>query len=271
MDHKKIGDFPTNARIKISYPEKGEPTIDFEYPDNERQIKGLWKSSGVGLPAIGLTMITLVVIYFLYFVSTPIVYPKDCEGHVLTDNVTLETYGINLFCDNITEYYHFSYKKSDFGSGWYETTHSGQMIMNVIIASIIGMILYFVLIYVYGKILAFIVRKTKLGKAKYPGWNKRIHNKHWEKVFTECPDSLQLEVPLFSNIYMDYEAEEEFSDYLESFEIKEHDFTYYPTRGLRLARFKRNKRKGVPNVYLWKAVFKFRKKPTKGFLKVNWT
>jgi hypothetical protein len=270
-NQKKVGDFPTNARIKISYPEKGEPAIDFQYPDNERQIKGLWKSSGVFFPTMFLTILTIVVLYYLVFISVPIQFPIDCEGTFLTSNITHETYGINVFCNNITKYYHFQYKKVDFGATWVETTSTDNIIGNVLISTLIGVILYLVLMYVYGHIIAFFVRKTKFGKNNFPGWNQKIHDKHWEAKFTECSDSLTLEVPLFSNIYMDYEAEEEFSEYLESFEIKEHDFTYYPTAGFRLFKHRRKARKGVPNVYLWKAVFKFRKKPTKGFLKVNWT
>lgn len=270
MNHIKIGDFPTNARIKITYPEKGEPKIDFEYPDNERQIKGLWKSSGVGIPAIILTILTITLIWAFWLVSQPINYPLDCEGTVLTNNVTHETTGVNLFCNNITKYYHFHYGRTDFGSYW---TVEGEdsRILTIVVATIVSIILYFFLIRGYGEVLAYLVRKTKWGKEKYPGWNQRIHNKHWEAKFTECSDTLQLELPLFSNIYMDYEAEEEFADYLESVEIKEHDFTYYPTRGFRLRRHKRNQKKGIPNVYLWKAIFKFKQKPTKGFLKVNWT
>ena len=272
MTHKKVGDFPTNARIKINYPEKeGEkPTIDFQYPDNERQLKGLWSSSGIILPAMILTVLTIFALYFAVYEAFPIQHPLNCTGQVLTNNVTLETTGINLYCNNITKYYFITYQRTIyFGEAW--VYQDDSQILGVFALAGALIIIYFGGLFLWGKLLSLIIRNTKFGKENYPGWNKKIHDKCWEAKFTECPDTLTLEVPLFSNIYMDYDAEEEFADYLESFEIKEHDFTYYPAKGFKLRKYRRNKMKGVPNVYLWKAIFKFRKKPTKGFLKVNWT
>lgn len=271
MTYKKVGEFPTNARIKIDYS-SGEPKIDFEYPENERQVKNLYKSSGVMLPAMVATVVMMMILFFLYFqLGPPVTYPKNCTGTVLTNNVTLDTTGINLFCDNLTKYYWFHYDKDiTLHGSWYAPENNTQ-ILYLFGLSILFIFLYLGGIFVFGKIFAFFVRKTKKGLVLYPEWNKRIHNKHWEAKFTECPDNLIIELPLFSNIYMDYDAEEEFSDYLESVEIKEHDFTYYPTKGFRFFRHRRKERKGEKNVYLWKAIFKFKKKPTKGYLKINWT
>jgi len=268
MITKKIGDFPINSKILIRYPKDGkEPTINFEYPDNERQIKNLWKSSGITLPAIGLTIVTIMALLVLFMFSIKPDYPNNCKGKVLMNNITLDTTGINLFCDNITRYYFFSYERTGLGYNWIvHGPETNSQIWRTFFVCFIGIILYFILIYTYGKILAFIVRKSKWGKIGYPVWNKVIHNKHWQAMFTECPDSLQIEIPLFSNIYLDYEAEEEFADYLTEVDIREHDIKYIKTKGLF-----RKKKTLIPNVYLWKATFKFKKKPTKGFLKINFT
>ena len=114
------------------------------------------------------------------------------------------------------------------------------------------------------------MQKTNFGRKKYPLWNKIIHNKHFTAEFTKCPDNLQIEIPLFSNIYMDYEAEEEFADYLQEVEIKEHDIKYRKTKTF-FGLLGRKKSILVPNVYLWKATFKFKKLPVKGKLVVSWT
>lgn len=265
---KKVGDFPTNSRIHIKYQEGDKPKIDFEYPDNKRQIKDLWKSSGIGLPAIILSIITVMILSMIWMLNMPADYPKNCDGTILTSNTTFETTGINLFCDNITRYYFFSYERTMYGYNWViDGPETRVMPFKVLIFGVVVVILYLLFILIYGKIFSFFVRKTEWGKNKYPLWNKHIHNKHWQAMFTECPDSLKIEIPLFSNIYLDYEAEEEFADYLTEVEIKEHDVKYIKTKkGL----FKR-KKELIPNVYLWKAIFTFKKKPTKGFLKVEFT
>lgn len=268
MNIKRIGDFPINSKILIRYPKDGkEPTIDFEYPDNERQIKNLWKSSSIGLLAIGLSIVTIMIILILFIFSIKPDYPNNCKGTVLMNNVTLDTTGINLFCNNITRYYFFSYEKTGLGYRWIvHGSEPDSQILRTFFICIIVITLYFILTYVYGKIIAFIVRKSKWGKTGYPAWNKKIHDKHWQVVFTECPDSLQIEIPLFSNVYLDYEAEEEFADYLTEVDIREHDIKYIKTKGLF-----RKKKTLIPNVYLWKATFKFKKKPIKGYLKVSFT
>jgi hypothetical protein len=65
------------------------------------------------------------------------------------------------------------------------------------------------------------------------------------------------EIPLFSNILLDYEAKEDFSKHLKFFEIREHKFKY-----------KYGKKRKV-NEWLWYAKFYFGEKPQKGELKVT--
>lgn len=78
----------------------------------------------------------------------------------------------------------------------------------------------------------------------------------------------QIEIPLFTNIFLDYQATEDFSKYLEEFEIKEHPFMckeIHTSNGKK----KGEKLDKYPNEWLWKATFKFSQKPKLGKLIVE--
>jgi len=122
--------------------------------------------------------------------------------------------------------------------------------------------------------------------------------KYWEKVYpkfqgfmakkkirTFIPADIKhseengyyCEVPLFSNIVLNYEATKEFSKYLNFVEIEEYKFKYYYEKGLfrkknptlkeRKRRLKRKKRREL-NEWLWYARFYFKDKPKSGTLEV---
>lgn len=72
------------------------------------------------------------------------------------------------------------------------------------------------------------------------------------------------EIPLFSNIYLEYKAKKDFSKFLEKVEIVEHDF-YYLKRTLI-----RNKLKRTRQTDLWRARFIFSEIPQTGELKIEY-
>ena len=272
-----VGEFPTNSRIKIRYPTKGPPKINFEYPDNERQLKSLWSSSGIMLPAMILTIITIVIIYGLIYFLIPTQYP-NCFVYSNGDSYSTIDIGVVVLhpvtiVNNLSSIVIYCGKSSSFLVHWIKSPLTFQNTLSInnntgLSALLIGLFvicLYFAGIYGYAKLLAHFVKKTKFGHNHYPGWNKTIHNKHFMAEFITCPDNLKIELPLFTNIYLDYEAEEEFADYLKEVEIVEHDVKYVKRRLFK------PKKIIVPNVYLWKAVFTFKRKPTKGFLRINFT
>jgi hypothetical protein len=129
-------------------------------------------------------------------------------------------------------------------------------------------IIYFGLFYIYRRLVARIMKRTAWGKKHFPEINKSLRNKHYLAIFKEVPRNKIIELPLFSNIYMDYETEDDFDKYLQEVEIKEHDFKVIK-RKKKL--FKKVSEEYVPNVYLWKAVFKFSKRPKNGYLVIRWT
>jgi hypothetical protein len=71
----------------------------------------------------------------------------------------------------------------------------------------------------------------------------------------------KFEIPLFRNVGLDYIVTEDFSEYLKSVEIIEHNFNFL------IKSYFFNKVIKKPNQYLWRAVFTFSKKPKTGVLK----
>ena len=82
-------------------------------------------------------------------------------------------------------------------------------------------------------------------------------------------------MPIFDNIILNYKATQDFSRYLELFEIREHNFKYYYKRRKRKKltekqkkrRAKRKKSRQL-NEYLWYARFYFKQKPKKGYIEI---
>ncbi len=120
----------------------------------------------------------------------------------------------------------------------------------------------FLFIYMIGLPLfvsLLIMRYKKLMRF-VPYINSFIYVRTYEAIFnSENTKSKIIEIPLFSNVRLDYEAIGEFSKYLDRFEITEHPFN-------RVLRYKNKPKK--KNEYLWKAKFYFSKIPKKGELKI---
>lgn len=300
----KVGELPVNSRIFIKYPENGnKATIDFEYPDTQDQIKGIRHSSSI-------TVLSFMIIFLIFFCgylwydnylqtlpgpscklttysNTSTIFTNDLYGKNVTYTFEndLDNFFIMCLNEGITstennKYYlesgMFIFRRSlsqPFGMWSYQYLTSsdgdvGKHTLKLIAPLIILIILYFVLMYIISSILSLFVRKTKVGQKYYPLVNKIMHNKRYMAEFTTCPDSCQIELPLFNNMYMDYDAEGEFAEYLTDVQIIEHDVKYIK-EGRKKFNDKRLKTK--PNVYLWKTVFKFSKKPTNGKLIVRFT
>ena len=107
--------------------------------------------------------------------------------------------------------------------------------------------------------------------------NKIFGDSKFSATFKKCPKTKQLELPLFKNIYLDYEATEEFGKYLERVEIREHPFNELIKKGIKRSERKKNKKmkkrnvKKIKNIWIWKATFFFSKQPKKGQLEIRWT
>ena len=94
-------------------------------------------------------------------------------------------------------------------------------------------------------------------KKKNKGMINPLTNYYYLKVFKEVPKEGYVEIPLFYNDQLDFEAKGEFSDYLKEVDIREYPFE-----------FVKNKQKKENGKY-WFARFYFFKQPTNGELEVR--
>lgn len=276
---KHIGKFPVNSRITVDYTGK-KPKVKFGYPSKD-------DSSTSGTIACALpAMIVLAILAFIIFASSNIEIHDTPESCNVSEDTwvgpyTNRTYfrGISAECLINNQTYNMSF---DFNSGnrllWFYETEPYFYPQTDIKDSLIPvfiLLFIFLLLHPLIKFFAWIYKNTKWGNKWFPEINKRFGDSKFSATFKVCPKTKQLELPLFKNIYLDYEATEEFGRYLERVEIREHDFNELIKKGRIKPKKKGEKRKRKiikkKNIWLWKATFFFSKQPKKGQLEIQWT
>jgi hypothetical protein len=128
---------------------------------------------------------------------------------------------------------------------------------------------FFLLTISFTYIIGFLFRKTKVGQRAFPELNKKMHDKDYSAEFT--PEDIidnKVELPLFKNMYLDYEATGDCSAQLIKISIIEHPFSKLVKRK---GHYMYKKEKKKPQVYLWKAIFEFKEKPKDGKLEIRFT
>jgi len=264
----KVGKLPVNSRIFIDYTGE-KPKIDFEYPNKD--TNNILSSSAIILPAF----------LFSFLIFGLFVFITQALSFEYLEINKIETYANNSLLFNI------SYNMSDeIKTGSYVLTSKGMF--NKIITFeqrdrslsqqfedkiFIGFLDLFINIGVW--LLSFIISiyslkyifvNTAWGNKKFPKLNAKISNEKHYALFEpkEVGDNLFIEIPLFKNIELSYEATKEFSDYLSRVEIIEHPFnTIHKT-----IKGKKYIDKGI---FLWRARFYFSQKPLDGVIEVKWT
>lgn len=287
---EKVGKLPVNSRISIDYT-KNPVQIDFFYPDPD--ASNIRKSDGVYLPAllIGTLMFLFLYMLFLYWIQ-PMMYPHISPGDITVDNVTINqlehlnktTYGFNsLFIrytwNNQSRYTTVSLNK--IGYVWImpyfsdNFSNSSKMDLLILAQGFILLGIWILIMWLNTFWVAKIFTSTKWGNRAFPEMNKKLHDAKFSAEFfpQDFPATGNtIEIPLFKNMYMDYEATEDFSEYLEKVEIIEHPFKRHIRKGLPFSKKSKHIIK-KPNIYLWKTVFTFKDgfKPQTGSLIMKWT
>lgn len=263
---KKVGDFPINSRISIDYS-NGKPEVTFGYPEKENQLKTFHRSSGIYILSI-LFACVLAIIFILAFtlLSPNPGAVKNCSLYYNNSSSNYFWAGI-ITCQDADALNHKLYYFIDYHwpNGFTISTgpigHDFLIKYRVLFALTIFIIFYIINPYLLGLFFA----KTKVGNRLYPKFNRLILTKRFSAEFTTCPKSKVIELPLFSNIYLDYEADGQFGEYLQKIEIIEHDFNFNTKIG--------RKKVDMKNIFLWKARFIFKKVPKSGdgYLRLKWT
>lgn len=255
----KVGELPVNSRITIDYS-KGKPTIDFDYPEAKRQVKKIIFSYPIFYPAFIISFMILILIMY----GSPFFYdaPAFSSCSIFSETPDLFMEG-SIGCISLdgSEMRFYEYKYDSVKGLEVEEMHPGYAIMDKWYYEFIMAGIWILIFFGTLKILHFFFVKTKKGQKWFPRINKIIFDKKYSVEFSDCPADKKIEIPLFKNIYLDYEATQEFSDYLQRIEIREHDFSYKVKK----------KDKPMKNVLLWKATFFFSKQPKEGKLTVRFT
>jgi hypothetical protein len=303
---ESVGDKPVNSRIYIDY-EKTPPEIKFEYPDDSiNQVRNSSLTYLLAMVIAGIIVVGLVI-YWMYLLDNSI-FPNSNEAHINYARIN-EYQNLSNYTNLYVEYTWMNQSQNTvirferMGQFWYYPTfYDIRNVQNSIWKDLIPALviygLFFLLTFIFARLIALMFYKTKWGHKAFPDLNKRLHDKKYSAEFfpLDFPTDGKniIELPMFQNMYMDYEASGEFSKYLVKISIIEHPFSKYvkkkgkameKSRGQlrkeeKLARKKQqgfdssrydpfyNKKK---NIYLWKAIFEFKEVPKTGSLRIWFT
>jgi len=255
MVEKYKGNSCKTARIKIDY--RGlKPKVNFSYPDKKNQEQ--------------YSMFPFIFIFWgsfiiFSFVVGSLIYPEDIDEE---EKVDFSNYGA---CMNWYKNYSndrceiregkesslvfFSELKKDLlDDGWFK-----------LIFLLVLFIPPFIIYYPFKEYWSNVFPKFQAHDIE----KKLVIFK--PKDIKKEANIYFVEIPLFENIILDYDAKKDFSTYLDYFEIKEYRFKYVKGKDLKSMRKKKNKKnakKMKVNEKLWYAKFYFSQKPLNGKLEV---
>lgn len=261
---EKVGELPVNSRCTIDYT-KSPPDIQFEYPDKDTRVV---RRSSVTL-LIAMFIAGFIVLGFAMYSESSIF-----KAHALTINQAF-IYNNNSILVNYTfngETYYTKITPSYEGFFWTVISLRSENIRGSFEILIQGLLLiggFFLLTISLSYVIGFLFRKTKFGQKTFPELNKKMHDKDYSADFT--PEDIvdnKVELPLFKNMYLDYEATGDCSAQLIKISIIEHPFSKLVKRH---GHYMYKKEKKKPQVYLWKAIFEFKEKPKDGKLEIHFT
>lgn len=240
------GDSPINARIKIDYS-KDKPKVSFAYPRKKSQFKG------------SMFMTVWVVWCVLFFIGV-----ETFNGDILDENYNKGELQKFAECaarnpvETIVDYDNVRYDlcKPDYKIWRYK----------IILILFIGFFAIPPLIYfpfkkkwdkLYPEYMALTTSK-KIAKFK----PKDVKENYDKKIGYPY----YVELPVFSNVVCDFNAEKDFSKYMKEFEIKEYKFVYHRKKRIKFGKIKRKEHE--VNEWLWYARWYFSEKPKSGNLEV---
>jgi len=288
---ERVGKLPVNSRIFVSHL-TDPPTIDFEYPDpNQSAIRN---SDAVFLISFLVTIFMMLILSSLFFLFiSPKLYPHATTFDTTINNITIinyqytngTIYGFNNILVNYTwNDENYSSRLTLSREGLFITVPilydiRGNTVSSyiLIIQAISVGVLFLLLLFINAFWISKLMINTKWGNRYYPELNKKMHDAHYSAEFTAANfpvDKNIIEIPLFKNMYMDYDATGDFAEQLIKVSIIEHPFNRLVKKGLpRLFRKKDDSKNIIKktNVYLWKCVLEFKDKPKDGQLVLRWT
>lgn len=287
---ERVGKLPVNSRILVDYT-KTPPSIDFEYPDTDTSI--IRKSSVTIIISMFIATFMFLVLYTAAIVYVqPAIYHNISYSDIDINKIEVSDYlyfngtnyvnGTNYGFDELRINYTWNNKPQysilkirDSGvffltpSFYDEQTTTAKYALKDGGQGAAWIAILFLLIYLNSFWVSKIFKDTKWGNKNYPLLNKKLSDARFSAEFT--PENFPLatkfiEIPLFKNMYMDYDATGDFAEQLIKVSIVEHPFNVLIKKG----RIKKTVVK-KPNIYLWKCIFEFKETPVGGKIEVRWT
>jgi len=228
---------PSNARIIINYKAKKGEKVKFDFPIKRTYKQSVWQSAFSNILNFWLLMHLQIAHY--------IILPIALIGLTIYLFINLSKIISSI-----------------------STTGTTAALSELPIGAILGWLGALFYFFVTPYIITFILSRNKELLAKWMPkigyYNSLLSNDLKEKVFV--PNNIKDKkaiIPMFSNVYLDYKATEDFSKYLKKIEILEIPFYSKQLKGFIFRRTKK-----TYNEYTFRAVFHFSKKPRTGLLKV---
>ena len=260
-----------NARIKVDY-QGVKPKVTFSYPDKKNQIEGSM----------------FVYIFFFFLLVFAVYYMAFASGR----DAVLQIYEPTELQRFVTCALNYSDQTlNNYSNVRYNLCSDKKSLIKNPLRIIFGenSPLWFLLILPFLFSLLIYLPFKKDWANFYPKFQAALARKKYvmfkaKDIKKDYNGDYFCEIPLFDNIILDYKATEDFSKYLKYFEIREHNFKYYKSGGIKSKSKKIKKKdkkkkktkspkgkkhyKKVQNEWLWYAKFYFSKKPKKGKLEV---
>jgi hypothetical protein len=280
---KKLGKLPVNSRVLIDYTGK-KPEIRFGYPR-----KDAVHQNSISTPAAIIALILWLIIFLcLYiFIDENLITqytPSDCSVNQSFNNFTLYNgseyfyiSNITIDCDNFSQTLSWNYGEKliifgkDYTKEYYlmrgeegpgftqKQDYTFKYLIIIFSLFIISLIFLIMLYYKLVKLVGWLLSKTSIGIKAVPYLNKATVLKGYYICYENVKTST-IEIPLFSNTYLNYNSTDDYSKYLKKVVILEHPFQEIVKQG--------KKKKKLKNVRYWLCQFQFSRVPKKGKLEV---
>lgn len=249
-----------NARIGIDYDEK-KPKVSFSYPNKKLQHRGIGYSTASEIWKI---VFIIGVFIWVIFGNTSFIHSDfyDFENYT---NCVIANQSIYLS----TNYTYFT------GHTCAETV----VVLETNKLTTIILILFFG--YFFMPIILYLPFKKKWDNF-YPEWQQitaskklRIFNQQDIREDKEGRFKYKyfVELPIFTNVVLDFKATKDFSKFMKYFEIKEYKFNYLSKKKIRIGKKKgfgkgKYKKYKKINEWIWYSRWYFNEKPKTGQLEV---
>ena len=262
------GKSPRNARIKIDYTGQA-PSVNFTYPR---------KDGYVGSMLHELFLAWFIILYFSYLIFT------IGAGYDITSTYNFTSNDTSINETEIKELQNETIPLCNGLKDWLEVTKDNRTFKERLTMELLGLwmnfkyFLYGMLIILVPPILINKIFKKKMAEW-FPVWQGyrakkkyvQFTNKDIKTSRINNKKEIYVKIPYFENVILNYEATKDFSKYLDSMEIKEHNFkTFEKPKENSTKKKRKKKRKKVKkqNEWYWSAKFYFSHIPQNGKLDV---